>query len=115
MLERADDVLVRAEERVRFDFAQRERDALLSEGTADFLQRVESWVAGGLHEVDVGEAAFAEQAEDFEGARVDAQGGRGGEAGEEVGEGPEGVEDVGGGVGEEGGLGLLHCCGGCLR
>lgn len=90
---------MRAEQRVRFDLFERERNALLAEGAADFLESVEGRVAGGLDEVDVGEAAFAEQAQDFEGAVVDAQGRAGGEAGEEVGEGPEGVEDVGGGVG----------------
>ena len=90
---------MRAEQRIRFDFFERERHALLPEGTADFLESVERWVAGGLHEVDVGEAALAEQAQDLEGSAVDAQGWAGGEAGEEVGEGPEGVEDVGGGVG----------------
>lgn len=90
---------MRAEQRVRFDFFERERDALLAEGTADFLESVEGWVAGSLDQVDVGEAAFTEQAQDFEGSVVDSQGWAGGEAGEEVGEGPEGVEDVGGGVG----------------
>jgi hypothetical protein len=64
-----------------------------------------------LHEVDVGEAAFAEQAQDFEGPVVYSEGWGAGEAGEAVCEGPEGVEDVGGEVGQGGGLGLLHCCG----
>ena len=99
MLKRADDILVWTEESVRFDFFERERDAFLAEGAANFLEGVEGWVAGSLNEVDVGEAAFAEQAEDFEGPGVDAEGWGGGEAGEEVCEGPEGVEEVGGGVG----------------
>lgn len=99
MLNRPNDILMRAEQRVRFDLFQRERDALLTERTANFLESGEGWVAGGLDQVDVREAAFTEQAQDFEGSAIDAQGWAGGEAGEEVGEGPEGVEDVGGGVG----------------
>ncbi|KAL8962521.1 MAG: hypothetical protein Q9193_001075, partial [Seirophora villosa] len=56
-----DDVRVRGEEGVGFDFFEGEGNGFLAEGTADLFQGVE--LRGGLflHEVDVGEAALEEK------------------------------------------------------
>lgn len=53
-----DDVRVRCEESIRFDFLQGLRDGFLAKRTADFFQRVE--LRGGFvgDEIDVGEAAL---------------------------------------------------------
>lgn len=55
---RVDDVGVRREEGICFDFLEREADAFLAKGTADFLEREQLLVRVVLHEVDVGEAAL---------------------------------------------------------
>lgn len=91
-------------------------DGFGAEGAADFLEGVELVVGGGegLDQVDVGEAAFAEEAEDLEGAGVDLEGGGSREAGEARGE--EGVEEVEEYLGHGGRLGarsivvFCYCC-----
>lgn len=58
MVDGVDDVRVRGEESVGFDFFEGEGDGFLAEGAADFFQGVEVGGAGFLDKVDVGEAAL---------------------------------------------------------
>lgn len=91
-----------AEQPIGFDFSEGKVEGFLTEGTADFFESVEG-AGGGLHEVDEGEAAFAEEAEDGVGGAVEGEGGVAGEAGEAGGERVEEVEGVlrhGGGCGD---------------
>jgi len=81
---------MRGETTVMFGFLNGFGDGFLTEGAPDLFECVQG--AGGvLYEVDVGETAFAEKGEDFEGAVVDGKVRRGREAGDA---GCEGVEDV---------------------
>lgn len=58
MVDGADDVWVRGEERVGFYFFEGEGDGFLAEGAADLLEGVEGGGGCFLDEVDVGETAL---------------------------------------------------------
>jgi hypothetical protein len=58
MVDRADDVGMRGEERVGFDFFHGLRDGFLAEGAADLFQGVEGFIGRVLDEIDVGETAL---------------------------------------------------------
>lgn len=81
------------EEAVGVDLAHGLLDGLGAEGAADLLEGEETVGRGVLDEVDVGEAALAEELEDLEAAPVDLERRRAGEAVEAVAQRVDQVED----------------------
>lgn len=58
MIDRVDNVILRCEEVVRFDFLQGLRDGFLAEWAADFFEREQFRACLVLNEVNIGEAAL---------------------------------------------------------
>lgn len=82
-------------EAVRFDLAHGLSHRLGPKGTADLFEGKQLSGRIVLHQVHIGEAALAEQAQDLEAATIDFEGGRAGEAGKTAAHGEDEIEEGG--------------------